>query len=349
MAAKQKLRTPFPIVVAPEPPREVPVAFAPRESFRGILFSGAVHLAVLIVLSLIVMSQSQEPPTLTAEIRFDDEEGVDDSFLLTPELAATDAESLTTGIQRMDADLMTGGTPVDSPLQVDLSAFSSAPGSDSQLSDTVARMAAGIQDRVQKAGGKTGEVQFSLSWHSLNDLDLHVITPSGEHVSYSHKTSRCRGALDVDMNVVPTTDMPVENVRWLSKSAPMGRFTILVHQYHWREGRAVDNYELLANLGGRTELLQNRVRPGRAIAVHRFQYVRPSLSERRQKELAEELTELQEREERQASAMLEKALPLDPGKNRDQMMARIILQFPHTDASLRAMQELQPELKEGPA
>ncbi len=123
----------------------------------------------------------------------------------------------------------------------------------------ISEIAAGIQQKVKGAGGSKGEVQFSLAWHSFNDLDLHVIVPSGQHISYQFPRSQCRGELDVDMNVQPESEEPVENVRWLKDDAPMGRFTVIVHQYRWAADNRVDEFELLVNRGQESDLVRGNV------------------------------------------------------------------------------------------
>jgi len=88
-----------------------------------------------------------------------------------------------------------------------------------------------LADRLQASGAKTGEVQISLGWFNKNDLDLHVVAPSGEVVSYARRQSQCGGKLDVDMNVnyATASDRAVENVYW--SSAPKGRYQVFVNHF----------------------------------------------------------------------------------------------------------------------
>jgi hypothetical protein len=94
-----------------------------------------------------------------------------------------------------------------------------------------------IEERLEREGGKGGEVQLSLAWDDYNDLDMHVFCPSGERIYFNNKNSECGGELDVDMNVRPVSNNPVENVVWTGE-APPGKYKIGVHFYkHHRKRR----------------------------------------------------------------------------------------------------------------
>jgi hypothetical protein len=88
-----------------------------------------------------------------------------------------------------------------------------------------------ITERVRRAGGKIGKVTVSLAWQNYNDLDLHVVTASGEKIFYGNRRSLCGGQLDIDQNVTPTTTSPIENIFWSAESPPRGPFKIYVHHY----------------------------------------------------------------------------------------------------------------------
>ena len=92
--------------------------------------------------------------------------------------------------------------------------------------------------RLQAAGAQTGDVQVSMRWDGVNDIDLHVmVEPFGggrrSLISWQQKFGACGGVLDVDANAHPVqlTPTPVENVFWARGRAPFGRYTIAVHHY----------------------------------------------------------------------------------------------------------------------
>ena len=88
-----------------------------------------------------------------------------------------------------------------------------------------------LQARLSREGAMTGDVQISLMWENFNDLDLHVVCPSGERIHGGNKKSECGGELDVDANVRPETKKPVENVVWPGVTASPGTYQVYVHHY----------------------------------------------------------------------------------------------------------------------
>ena len=94
-----------------------------------------------------------------------------------------------------------------------------------------------MDERLEREGGASGEVQISLAWDDYNDLDLHLFCPSGERIYFNNKKSECGGELDVDMNVRPVSKTPVENIVW-RQNAPLGTYKVGVHFYkHHRKRR----------------------------------------------------------------------------------------------------------------
>jgi len=113
-----------------------------------------------------------------------------------------------------------------------------------------------IKKRVEAAGGvyEGVDVRASLIWDNRNDLDLHIVAPSGEHIYYAHKQSACRGELDVDRNVRGETTKPVENVRWRKGQAPAGRYQVYVQNYRFHESdRAPTSYRVELEVNGQIQ------------------------------------------------------------------------------------------------
>jgi hypothetical protein len=96
-----------------------------------------------------------------------------------------------------------------------------------------------IKERVKAAGGQiTGELRISLSWFNFDDLDLHVVTPQGVEIYYSHKRDlKTGGTLDVDMNAGSgNTRNAVENIIFPDKHRMSnGKYQVRVKNFSQRE------------------------------------------------------------------------------------------------------------------
>lgn len=110
-----------------------------------------------------------------------------------------------------------------------------------------------IKERVKKAGGKVtdNELRVSLSWSNYDDLDVHVVEPSGERIYFAHRRSqRTGGTLDVDMNAGGgTSRTPVENIAWPNK-VPDGKYEVIVNNYTRRE-RTNEGFTIEVESGGK--------------------------------------------------------------------------------------------------
>ena len=103
---------------------------------------------------------------------------------------------------------------------------------------TGAQSLAGDLARLAGYGAKKGLVTVSLIWNTKDDLDLHLVRSNRlpnlgnydfpDMISYRNIQNGW-GHLDIDMNVRPDTDKPVENI-YMSHLEP-GRFGVYVHYY----------------------------------------------------------------------------------------------------------------------
>ena len=213
-----------------------------------------------------------------------------------------------------------------------------------------------LQARLEREGAMTGDVQISLMWENFNDLDLHVVCPSGERIHGGNKKSECGGELDVDANVRPETKKPVENVVWPGVTAPPGTYQVYVHHYKkHRKRRTKDptGFQIIVNNAGDYREYHGDLTHGDPIKLvcqfdvpdraEQADNAKRSLEEQMRLEAEESarLEEEREAEEQQRQADLAEAeeqrlAELDAARKQEELESR--------QAAETAMKELQARL-----
>ena len=102
---------------------------------------------------------------------------------------------------------------------------------------------------------KTGDIQVTLRWHNINDMDLSCEDPSGERINYEHFRADSGGELDLDMNADEgkVVSDPVENIHWPRNSAPKGRYRLFVTCFKIRDRSGPTNYDVTLLANGRMQ------------------------------------------------------------------------------------------------
>jgi len=171
------------------------------------------------------------------------------------------------------------------------------------------RAMAELRARLEREGAQSSDVQISLMWNNYNDLDLHVLCPSGERIHGGNKKSACGGELDVDANVRAETRKPVENVFWEEGKAPAGKYQVYVHYYKKhkkRKSKDPTKFQVIVNQGGDAFEYNGELNAGDPIMmVAEFNLPSPEERARRRRELEAELLqaggELPDAEEMEAA------------------------------------------------
>jgi len=103
-----------------------------------------------------------------------------------------------------------------------------------------------IQQRLNAVGAQTGDVQVSIGWNSIDDIDLHVEYQTSQWgvgvINWMNRLDFRGGCLDVDMNAnfYQVTNRPVENIFWPKGSSPKGQFFVGIHNFrNWSGERSV--------------------------------------------------------------------------------------------------------------
>lgn len=94
--------------------------------------------------------------------------------------------------------------------------------------------------RLTEYNAGTGDIQITLLWNTVDDIDLHV-EHNGDRIWWQRRQSVYGGMLDIDMNAKgPNNSRPIENVFWQHNTLPRGHFVVYVHFFRaWTSLREV--------------------------------------------------------------------------------------------------------------
>ncbi|QDT98380.1 DUF2135 domain-containing protein [Gimesia aquarii] len=230
---------------------------------EGLACSFVVHFFILLVMGLIILRSIDQPQFEISTVLVEHEEDalIDskiDLVELNVEVPQTDFIDLNVipkhGLKNLESQV---------DRAIDHMARGIGIGREGDLEQGSGYARSVFKSRLKRENAQTGAVQVSLIWEDVNDIDLHVIPPSKEHIWYRHKTSICQGRLDVDMNVrFPFSIEPVENIFWPLRKAPDGEYQVYVHYYRCNGGPTVTPFQVMLTIDGKSFILEEQVREG---------------------------------------------------------------------------------------
>lgn len=112
-----------------------------------------------------------------------------------------------------------------------------------------------------------GDIQITLTWDKICDVDLHVTDPNGEEIYYSHQRSASGGWLDVDN----THGYGPENVFWNRGEAPAGEYQVNVNYY---SGDPRTNYIVTVIIGSSVQVFRGSLVDGQTHEICRKNFNR---------------------------------------------------------------------------
>lgn len=89
-----------------------------------------------------------------------------------------------------------------------------------------------IENRLNNRQGQRGDMNVSLVWDTLSDIDLAVTCPNEVKISFRNRApSQCSGRLDIDANVsrARATHTPIENIFFEDPQVGEYRIEVSLH------------------------------------------------------------------------------------------------------------------------
>lgn len=118
----------------------------------------------------------------------------------------------------------------------------------------------------------TGDVQVTLRWSTIDDLDLAVTDPDGDTATYFNPFVASGGELDADANSACSeeTSSPVENIFWPVGGAPEGNYEVSVTLFTFCTNNSEVAFSLTILVQGATQELSGIVNEDNPTATFSF-------------------------------------------------------------------------------
>jgi hypothetical protein len=126
-----------------------------------------------------------------------------------------------------------------------------------------------IGNRLKQAGAKTGDIQISIGWDTIDDVDLHVLYKNkfgqSSYICWMSRAGVNNGMLDIDMNANPSTltNRPVENIFWPLGQSPDGEFIVGIHNFRNWSGNPSANVTIIVKTQTFTKTIKAAAFAGR--------------------------------------------------------------------------------------
>lgn len=146
--------------------------------------------------------------------------------------------------------------PLENPLRAQLFVRPFAPSGDYEFYIGI-DPGNGTQDAIRPTslfrtdlrviGVGSGDIQVNVSWDTVADVDLHVFSPTGEHVYFGDTLADSGGNLDLDSNIGcgASSDERNENIVWPTGTAIDGDYRVQVNLFGSDCGFPVTNYRVV--------------------------------------------------------------------------------------------------------
>ncbi len=113
-----------------------------------------------------------------------------------------------------------------------------------------------FEEILSREDAMDGKIRVTLVLDNYNDLDLHLITPSGEKIYYGHRRSSDGGILDIDMNVNSHHSLePVENIVF-PNNIPQGHYKVIVNYYNYHKGEVETPFSVNVKIDDYSEIFE---------------------------------------------------------------------------------------------